>query len=166
MGLAALHAILGALWQAVPAPWRAALRPTSSGDGTAVSMVLRSLGWGSAFTSLHQPHLPPSPFAWHTGPVPHAACWQPPSPPPLLCLFDYPPAGPVVFKLCHLAGLPDQVLTAQRQCVLAALSLAAPSWSPQPELQLCMRLKHHPGRHLLVGFLPTPVELPHQQVCA
>ena len=29
-----------------------------------------------------------------------------------------------------------------------------------------MRLKHHPVQHLHVEFLPTPVELPHQQVHA
>ena len=168
-----LYHAVGALWQAVPAPWRAALRPALPDDGIAVSLVLRSLGWGLASTLLHQPHLPSSPPTTPTPPLQHATCWQPPGPPPLLRLFDCPPAGPAVFnvkratmQLCHLAGLPDQVITAQRQCVLAALSLAAPSWAPQPELQLCMRLQHRPVQHLHAGFLPTPVELPPQQVHA
>lgn len=149
-----LYHAVGALWQAVPSPWRSAVRDDAVDDGEAMRLLLRSLWWG----------LP-------SGPTPSSIAL--PMPPAALCLHLTQPRSRdgVTFtvqratsQLLYLAGTTDLISAALTQCVQTALALGQPA--AQDHVRLCVRLQHRPVQRVYVGFVPTFPDPPPQTVMA
>mmetsp|Transcript_17521 Transcript_17521/g.44123 ORF Transcript_17521/g.44123 Transcript_17521/m.44123 type:complete len:862 (-) Transcript_17521:77-2662(-) len=165
-----LYAAVVALWQAVPQPWRTAACHDVPDDGTAMTLLLRSVSWGSSLAQQPpQPPPPPPPVLWPTGPLHEAAAWVPPGPAPLMRLFDARPTGQAVFSVRHAtiqqtlaAGAPTLIAQEQLQCVQAALALGMPAAAD--EVRLYLRVQQRPARHVHVGLMPAPPQPPLQHV--